>query len=403
MSVLLPALAQHTTLRMGLHYHVPAFVKSGKIFMPGYLGRFVDSLAIGCDEVVCFFYTPNADEEAGLDYAIQSPRVKLVEIGLHSSIPKRTLNISKPIRAIKNWRTKLDVMLIRGPSPLLPVLVRACGDLPTVLLLVGDYLAGIYDLPPQPFWRKKLIHIWCYWNKIGQNRAVRSSLVFVNSQKLYNEYKSIAPHLIETRTTTLTMADFYEREDTCQSPPYHLLYTGRITRAKGLLDILDAVEILVQKGIDVVFDLVGPLEKGDPVLVELTTHTNELGITERVQYHGYRPVGAQLFAYYRQADIYIIASKSSEGFPRTIWEAMAHSLPVIATNVGSIPDFIEGAAEIVPPRNPTALARAIHLLTTDSKRRQMNIQRGLELARKMTLEAQVPPLLEEIKRWIIRS
>ncbi len=54
----------------------------------------------------------------------------------------------------------------------------------------------------------------------------------------------------------------------------------------------------------------------------------------------------------KKADIYVIASRSSEGFPRTIWEAMAHCLPVVATKVGSIPAFIEGAAVAGGARKP---------------------------------------------------
>jgi len=120
-----------------------------------------------------------------------------------------------------------------------------------------------------------------------------------------------------------------------------------------------------------------------------------------VHYHGYRTAGPELFQFYRQADIFVLASKSSsEGFPRTIWEAMAHSLPVVATRVGSIPDFIDGAAVLVPPKDEPALENAICSLLHDSELRKINIAAGLKLARQVTLEAQVPQMVKTIEDWV---
>ena len=100
---------------------------------------------------------------------------------------------------------------------------------------------------------------------------------------------------------------------------------------------------------DAYLDIVGWPVPGDPILEEVMGQAREMGLEGRVVYHGFKALGEELFAYYKKADIYVIASRSSEGFPRTIWEAMAHCLPVVATKVGSIPAFIEGAAELVEP------------------------------------------------------
>ena len=37
---------------LGFHYHVPAVLKNDKIFIPGYLGVFIDSLAPYFEEIV---------------------------------------------------------------------------------------------------------------------------------------------------------------------------------------------------------------------------------------------------------------------------------------------------------------------------------------------------------------
>lgn len=389
------------TLHLGFHYHVPMVRDAdGKLRTPGYQGRFLDSLAHHCEQLVCFLHSPAPTDTSPLDYTIESDNVVWVDIGPHTSVPRRMLGARKVARLIRPWRSQLDALLIRGPSPLLPIVADAVGDLPISLLLVGDYLAGIGDLP-QPRWRKEAIRLWARWNHHQQMKVARRSLTFVNSRKLYNELRPFVPNLVETRTTTLTSADFYDRDNTCTQRPVRLLYTGRMDRGKGLLHIVEALALLVERGEDVVLDLVGWLQKGDPILEEIQALAQERGIRDRVFYHGYKPVGPELFEYYKRADIYVIASTSSEGFPRTIWEAMAHGLPVVATRVGSIPLYLEHGktALLVEPANSQELADVILSILCDQVLRSSLIVEGQSLAHRNTLEMRANEMSEWLKVW----
>jgi glycosyltransferase involved in cell wall biosynthesis len=374
-------------------------VEGGRIKMPGYQGCFVDSLAEHCSEVACFLHSPRPAEGSLMDYTLRASNVRLVDIGLHASVPQRLLHPRRATAPLRVQAPQLDALLLRGPSPLLPAMAAAAGHLPTVLLLVGDAEAGVDDLP-QPRWRKTAIRCLWRWNLRGQNEVAQRSLTFVNSRKLYNELRGQVPHLKETRTTTLSSGDFFDREDTCQKRPYRLLYTGRMDRGKGLLEIVEALATLVSTGEDLVLDLVGWPEKGDPVLDELLALSDRSGISQRVIYHGRKVVGPELFAHYKAADIFVIASKSSEGFPRTIWEAMAHSLPVVATRVGSIPQFVDRAAELVPPNDVSSLSSAIRSLIHSPARRKELIRNGRALSSEITLEKQVGKMVEEIERYL---
>ena len=389
-------------MRLGFHYHVPALTEKTQIFMPGDIGRFIDSLAIYCDEIICFLHSPLPQEESNLDYPIQSGRVSLVNIGPHASIPRRMFRAPLISRQIKQYGNDLDVMLIRGPTPLLFEVAHACNNLPKALLLVGDYMPGVDDLP-QPRWRKELIRLWSRWNYERQLAVAKHSLTFVNSHRLYLQLEKKLPFLVETRTSTLTETDYYTREDTCQSAPYHLLYTGRMSRAKGLLDMVEAVSLLTRLGKDVRLDLVGPKEKGDPVLDELANLVTTLDISGRVFFHGYKPLGPELFDFYKKADIYLIASRSSyEGFPRTIWEAMAHSLPVIATRVGSIPDFLEDNKEavLIPPKDPAAIVDACVRLIDNLDYRKSIILNGHKLSLGNQINIRAQEMVQFIHKWI---
>ena len=309
---------------------------------------------------------------------------------------------TRPLRA---WRDRLDILLLRGPSPLLPSMAHAAQGVPLALLLVGDYLAGVNDLP-QPRWRKEAIRLWSWWNYRQQLRLARRSLTLVNSRLLYEQLRPLVPELHEVRTTTLTADDFFIREDTCQTPPYHLLYTGRMDRAKGLFEMVEAVALLVSQGEDVILNLVGWPAENDTMMTELANLAQARKVSDRVVYHGYKKVGPELFAYYKQADIYIIASRSSfEGFPRSIWEAMAHSLPVVATRVGSIPYFLENMenAFLIEPSNSLEIANAVKRIITDRVLRRGLILKGIELACSNTLETRTEELVTHIKQWLARQ
>jgi glycosyltransferase involved in cell wall biosynthesis len=157
---------------------------------------------------------------------------------------------------------------------------------------------------------------------------------------------------------------------------------------------------LISQGEDVILDLVGWPEKDSNIVEEMKQVAQKNNVADRVVFHGYKPVGPALFNFYKQADIYLMASQTSEGFPRTIWEAMAHSLPVVATRVGSIPDFIAGAAELVEPKNPADLANGILRLIHNPSLRKGYIAKGFELAAQNNLEKQVGEMAAVIQEWV---
>jgi glycosyltransferase involved in cell wall biosynthesis len=389
-------------MRLGFHYHIPAELRDGDIHMPGYLGRFIDGLADRCERVVCFLHSPRLSQRIELDYVIHQDNVELVCIGEHCSVPQRFLHARRFTASLRVRRDSLDALLVRGPSPLLPAFVKAAGDVPTALLLVGSYVDGVNDLP-QPWWRKELIRLWFHVNQMQQDNAVARSLTFVNSRQLYEHYAERTTNLVETRTTTLSAHDFFAREDTCAGRRVRLLYTGRYDRSKGMIEMVHALALLVQEGHDVTLDLVGWDDGGTGVISELVAVARRLGVEDRLVDHGRKPVGAELFAHYRSADVYVIASKANEGFPRTIWEAMANSLPVVATPVGSIPHFVGSAVELALPSDPTSLAAAISRVITDGALRRQRIRAGLELARANTLEVRCGELARGIQEWTASS
>jgi len=225
----------------------------------------------------------------------------------------------------------------------------------------------------------------------------------VSSRQLHKLFINNALELVELPTTTLNQEDFFYRDDTCQKHPIQILYTGRIDLAKGLLDMVQAVALLVSRGEDVTLNLVGWVDSHKDIIGEISQLSNSMGVERRVIYHGYKAVGEDLFAHYRNADVFISASQSSEGFPRTIWEAMAHSLPVVATRVGSIPDYISGAAELIEPMNVEEIANGLQRIIHQPERRKQFIRKGYDLARNNTLEVRSSEMIKIIANYLQRN
>jgi glycosyltransferase involved in cell wall biosynthesis len=71
------------------------------------------------------------------------------------------------------------------------------------------------------------------------------------------------------------------------------------------------------------------------------------------------------------ADLLVVPSRSREGLPKAMMEAMAQGVPVIVTNVGGMPEIVRDGVDgvVVPPEDPAALAGAIDRLVADPSAR----------------------------------
>jgi len=386
-------------MRLGFHYHAPARPCSGGIFATnGPQGRFLESIAPYCEEVLCFLHS--AVEGDVTEYVVRAPNIRWIDIGPHSSVPRRMLSARRSVDAVRAYRNSLDVMLVRGPSPLLPAVARAV-DVPVILLLVGDQLAGIADVRG-PVWRRELIRLFWLWNRHETLAVARNALVLANSPELCRMLSGWGIPVQFAGTSNISATEFYFRGDTCQQAPFRLLYSGRMSREKVILDIVKAVGRLVADGWDVVLDLVGPQMLGDSVVEDALSLAMSIGIKSRIAYHGSKPPGPELFAFYERADVFILASSSFEGFPRAVWEAMAHGLPVVATRVGGIPKVLTHleTAILVEPKCPQGLADGITLVLREGELRRRLIQSGYKLAEENTLERRAEELMSMVESFI---
>lgn len=389
-------------MKLGFHYHIPAGVKENQIFVQGFFGVFLDSLAREVEELHLFLHSPLPSEWVLMDYALTSSNIVLHDIGLHTSMPVRLIKKESILRRIEGKVLALDAFLVRAPSPLSPFFILKFGKkIPFSMLLVGNYATSDDD-PSLPYWKNKLIRLFSYYIHFFQNRAASNAKLFVNSKLLYDENVKRNPKLNLVKTTTLSNASFYKKTVAeLDWSVVKVLYTGRIDLSKGLLLICEALMNLRKQGFQVEFHLVGWEAFGvNSVEGEINSFCKEIGFGDFVFFHGKKKIGEELNSAYRANSIFINASTGTEGFPRTIWEAIANSLPVIATSVGSIPYYLTDKKDalVIEPRNVEAIENAIKTLIQDKTLRMNLVENAFILAQSNTLEIQSKKLIEEIKK-----
>jgi len=96
-----------------------------------------------------------------------------------------------------------------------------------------------------------------------------------------------------------------------------------------------------------------------PYVRRLARRLREHGLSGRVRLLGRRPQ-ADVAAFLNAADVSVLPSHS-EGCPNVVLESLACGTPVVATNVGAVPDILRPGetGEVVPPGDPAALAKAL--------------------------------------------
>ena len=100
-------------------------------------------------------------------------------------------------------------------------------------------------------------------------------------------------------------------------------------------------------------------------------------------------VGADLDAAYDDADLFVLPSRA-ETYGMVVTEALARALPVLATEVGGVPEALGHAGDgsrpglLIPPGDPVVLARALRAWLTDPALRSR--WRAAALDRRGTLE-----------------
>ncbi|RXA19707.1 glycosyltransferase family 4 protein [Methanosarcina sp. MSH10X1] len=169
-----------------------------------------------------------------------------------------------------------------------------------------------------------------------------------------------------------------------------VLFVGALRKIKGVDYLIEAARNFVNRDTDLF--MVG---RDDGLRKSLEKRARELKIADFIKFTG--PVNHEDIPLWISASDILVLPSLSEGRPNVVLEALACEVPVVATNVGGIPELMVNGETgyLVPAKSPGELSGKINKLLEDRNRREKMgklgrksiIQRGLtwEAHAKMTV------------------
>lgn len=191
---------------------------------------------------------------------------------------------------------------------------------------------------------------------VGVSRATAEDLE--RSLGLPPAAVAVVPNGIEFRTGT---RERVRQEVQMAEGELLCVAVGNLYPVKGHMVLLQALAALQRTAHDVPWRL-AIAGRGEEE-ARLRAFADAHGMGDRVHLLGFRSDIPDVLA---AADLFVMPSRS-EGLPLALVEAMAASLPIVASDVGGIPEVVTSGEEalLVPPDDPDALAAALHRLLCD--------------------------------------
>ena len=245
---------------------------------------------------------------------------------------------------------------------------------------------------------KIVLNMRCEWLTVLDQRMIKERLRYVNlligcSGYIINSIRRSLPEFRERCTLPIETngvdVDVFvskdARNEQKKNKEKQLLFVGRISPEKGLHVLLEAFQKVVERYPETHLKIVGPIygllprdflltlsnskhiqnlsafydSTGNSYFSFLQKQLSSLDIANNVTFTGFVP-NSKVLDYYQAADI-LINPSFSESFGRSLIEAMACEVPVVATKIGGMQEIVEHdkTGFLVEPGDASALAEAI--------------------------------------------
>lgn len=262
-----------------------------------------------------------------------------------------------------------DIVHTHWPFPHEPIgsaLARRCGA-PLVLNCHGAEFALARRKP----WVAGLL----------RNALRRGDLILANSNDTADQVRSLSnreAHILPYGSTVSAKSRVVE-----PNAVPRILFTGRLIRRKGVEFLLRAVPLLLaQRQVEVI--ITGSGDQRAP----LEALSRELGLTNHVRFLGFVS-NEELDREYARCDVWVNPAivddlGDTEGLGVGAIEAYAHGKPVVASDVGGIPDAVRHGETglLVPEKNERSLATAINWFLDNPELARQFGRNGFEFARR---------------------
>lgn len=158
--------------------------------------------------------------------------------------------------------------------------------------------------------------------------------------------------------------------------PYDVTFVGRLLFAKGVKELVEAARLLKDRGRDFKIVLIGKPDPGNPQSVS----NDQIEHWQKEQLVTFLGHQTDIAAFYQKSKIAILPSWR-EGLPKSLLEAAACGLPLIATDVPGCREIVRAPDNglLVTLQSPQAIAEAIETLMDDKLLRDRMGQKSRQI------------------------
>src|SRR5262245_48089927 len=366
--------------------------------LEGSFARYVDSLAPYFDEIsLC---VPVLAQPKGEGTAVRSRNVTLAPLPAFDGPMHFYPRLARVLPRLVAWARRIDLLHCRVPSPaaVFAFAIARLAGRPAFLLVVGDLRALLPSMPYSGL-KRGLWRLYTDFEERNIQWMAGRSLTFANGPALSAKHTRPDRPVVQTTTTTIGERDIATRPDTVGETRVRALTVSRIDPRKGLRVLPNALRQLLDSGVDITLDIVGPTvgRPGDDEQTAILADARRLDVAERIGMPGAVPLD-RLLPLYSRYDLFVLPTLPGEGIPRVLLEAMAAGLPIVTTRVAGIPDLVihESNGLLVDEPSAGAVAGAMARLIRDADLRRRLIANGYATARGFTLETQAARMMEKV-------
>lgn len=179
-----------------------------------------------------------------------------------------------------------------------------------------------------------------------------------------------------------------------------ILFLSNLIKSKGVFLLLEAFEILKKRSIPFEGIFIGG--EGDITVSQFNERVNLLNLDHMVFYQGQK-YGEDKKLVFSTSDIFAFPT-SQECFPLVLLEAMSHSLPIVSTTEGGIPDIVEDGVTgiLLINNNVNSLADHLEMLIQNAELRQKMGSYGRQKYEKQFTLSEFENKLTEILSHVLK-
>ncbi len=285
-------------------------------------------------------------------------------------------------------KNKFDVIHINSTkAEILGIIAARLAKVPKIVFTAHGFVFN----EPMPAWKKRFyigierfVHRWSH-NIIAVSEFDRKTAIdngIAPAEKITVIYNGIDGSRVKPGMT--------KNDKKNGQNIRNLITIGSVAnfyKTKGLEYLIRAVPLILERYPESRFSLVGD----GPERKNIEKIIKELNIGGAIELTGEKENAAEAIS---EFDIFILPSVK-EGFPYVILEAMSAGIPIIASEVGGIPEILKNVGALIPPKNPEAIAEAVCYLIENphvaalmaanagKKIRDLNLDKMLEKTKKI--------------------